>query len=326
MTLDPLLKISDLKVHFFVDEGVVKALDGIDLVLEQGETLAIVGESGCGKSITALSIMQLVPSPGKVVGGMIDFENQNLLSLREKQMRRIRGNDISMIFQEPMTSLNPVLKISEHLIEVIRLHRSLTPAEAFDHGVEMLFKVGISDPKRRMSDYPHQMSGGMRQRVMIAMALACDPKLIIADEPTTALDVTIQAQILDLMNQLKEDYSASIMLITHDLGVVAESADTVAVMYAGSIVERAGVVQLFDAPKHPYTVGLMESIPKLDEPIPADRMLKAISGLVPSPLNLPPGCIFRDRCSQSIQECKCSLPPLEETSPGHWVRCWLYAK
>lgn len=317
-----LLEIRNLGVHFFVDEGRVKAVDGIDLVIRRGETIALVGESGCGKSVTALSIMQLVPWPGRIIKGQIFFNGQNIANLTEKQMRRIRGNQISMVFQEPMTSLNPVLRIRDHMTEVIRLHEKVSKQEAFGRSVGMLRKVGIPDPERRIHEYPHQMSGGMRQRIMIAMALACRPKLVIADEPTTALDVTIQAQILDLMNKLQEDFGASILLITHDLGVVAEMARSVAVMYAGQIVEYADIIRLFTEPKHPYTLGLMRSIPKMDEPIPEDRMLQTIPGMVPSPLDLPRGCYFQERCFLASDHCRSDNPPLFEVGPGHLARCW----
>jgi peptide/nickel transport system ATP-binding protein/oligopeptide transport system ATP-binding protein len=317
----PLIRIDDLAVHFFTDDGVVKAVDGIDLTLSEGETLALVGESGCGKSVTALALIGLVPPPGRVVRGRIDFNGQDIVTLSEKQLRHIRGDDISMVFQEPMTSLNPVKKIGGHITEVIRLHQKKSKREAFRSGAEMLGKVGIPDAARRMQDYPHQMSGGMRQRVMIAMALACNPKLIIADEPTTALDVTIQAQILSLMNRLRKDFQTSILLITHDLGVVAETAHHVAVMYAGRLVERAPVHELFARPLHPYTLGLMKSIPKLDSPIPQDRLLEVIPGVVPNPLEVPAGCAFGDRCSFLSERCRVHVPPLVEVRPGHLVRC-----
>ena len=318
---EPLLTINDLAVHFFTDDGVIKAVDGIDLTISEGETLALVGESGCGKSVTALATIGLVPPPGRVVRGRVDFNGQNLLSLSEKQLRGIRGNDISMVFQEPMTSLNPVKKIGDHMTEVIRLHKKRSKRDAFNLAADMLGRVGIPDAARRMQDYPHQMSGGMRQRVMIAMALACNPMLIIADEPTTALDVTIQAQILKLMNRLRKDFQTSILLITHDLGVVAATAHFVAVMYAGQLVERASVHELFARPLHPYTLGLMKSIPKLDRPIPANRLLEAIPGVVPNLLNIPPGCAFGDRCSRMSDNCRKNLPPLVEVKPGHLVRC-----
>jgi peptide/nickel transport system ATP-binding protein len=322
MKKDILLEITDLQTHFYTEGGIVKAVDGIDVTIHSGETLALVGESGCGKSVTALSILQLVAPPGRITGGRILFEGRNLIELSEKQMQAIRGNRISFIFQEPMTSLNPVYKIGAQVAEVVRLHQRGKPGEADRRAVEMLAKVGIPDPERRVKEYPHQMSGGMRQRVMIAMALACSPTLIIADEPTTALDVTIQAQILDLMNNLKARSGTSILLITHDLGVVAEMAQSVAVMYAGKIVEYAGVEALFANPRHPYTLGLMASIPSFDAPSPPDRMLTAIPGIVPSLIDLPPGCAFRERCGRVSARCARAIIPLVDTGGGHMVRCW----
>jgi len=322
---EPLLCIEDLHTCFFTDDGVVNAVSGLDLKIDRGETIGLVGESGCGKSVTALSIMRLIPQPpGRITRGRIIFEEQDLIGLSEEAIRQIRGNRISMIFQEPMTSLNPVFKVGDQIAEAYRLHQRLQRREALAKSVEMLAKVGIPDPTKRINEYPHQMSGGMRQRVMIAMALACNPKLIIADEPTTALDVTIQAQILELMNDLKQDFGASILLITHDLGVVAETAQRVAVMYAGKIVEHAGVLKLFSEPKHPYTLGLMASIPKMDQPVPADRMLQTISGVVPSLLNLPEGCAFQDRCNRVFEHCYSEDPRLINMGSDHQVRCWLY--
>ena len=315
---DILIQVNDLHTNFYMDEGVVKAVDGVDLFLRKGETLGLVGESGCGKSVTALSIMRLIQQPpGRIEKGQILFENQDLLGMSEEQMRQIRGNHISMIFQEPMTSLNPVFRIGGQIAEAIRLHQGLSKGSAMERAVEMLQKVGIPDPETRVKEYPHQMSGGMRQRVMIAMALSCNPKMMIADEPTTALDVTIQAQILDLMNKLKEDFGASILLITHDLGVIADMAQSVAVMYAGKIVEYADVVELFTMPKHPYTV---------DELVPEDRMLRTIPGIVPSLLDLPAGCSFQERCSQGFDLCGKKDPPLIEVGHGHLVRCWHYGQ
>jgi len=323
----PLLRIEDLYTCFFTDDGVVNAVSELDLKIDRGETLGLVGESGCGKSVTALSIMRLIPQPaGRITRGRIIFEAQDLIGLPEEAMRQIRGNRISMIFQEPMTSLNPVFKVGSQIAEAYRLHQGLHRREAHAKSAEMLAKVGIPDPTKRINEYPHQMSGGMRQRVMIAMALACNPQLIIADEPTTALDVTIQAQILELMNDLKQDFGASILLITHDLGVVAEMAQRVAVMYAGKIVEQAGVVELFREPKHPYTLGLMASIPKMDQPVPPDRMLQTISGVVPSLLNLPDGCAFQDRCNRVFERCYRENPRLIHMGSDHEVRCWLYAQ
>jgi peptide/nickel transport system ATP-binding protein len=324
-TNENLLEINDLHTNFYTDEGLVKAADGIDIHIRKGETLGLVGESGCGKSVTALSVMRLIQEPpGRIVQGEIRFHDRNLLELPEAEMRRIRGNRISMIFQEPMTSLNPLFRCGGQISEVIRLHQGLSKKDAADRAVEMLQKVGIPDSVSRAREYPHQMSGGMRQRVMIAMALSCNPELMIADEPTTALDVSIQAQILALMNQLKEDFGASILLITHDLGVIAEMAQSVAVMYAGKIVEYVDVTRLFDNPKHPYTVGLMESIPKIDEMVPEDRMLSAIPGVVPSLYNLPFGCYFQERCLYAFDQCIHQVPPLNEIEPGHLLRCWKY--
>jgi oligopeptide/dipeptide ABC transporter ATP-binding protein len=321
---NPLLEISGLKTYFFTRKGVVKAVDGIDLTIREGETVGLVGESGCGKSMTALSIMRLVPEPtGRIVEGSIRFEGRDLVQATEREMRSIRGNRISMIFQEPMTSLNPVIKVGLQISEAIQLHQDLDAREAWGRSIEMLRLVGIPSPGSRVNEYPHQMSGGMRQRVMIAMALSCRPKLMIADEPTTALDVTIQAQILDLIHRLKERFGSSILLITHNLGVVAEVAQYVGVMYAGHIVEYADVVRLFKNPKHPYTRGLFLSIPKKRAPGKRER-LKAIPGVVPELLELPSGCKFQDRCSNPSQKCKETLPSLVEIEPGHRVRCRLY--
>jgi len=322
---EPLLHIENLNTHFFTDDGVIKAVNGVDLNIQAGETLAVVGESGCGKSVTALSIMRLIQSPpGRIVDGSIRFDGVELSNLNDEAMRQIRGNRISMIFQEPMTSLNPVFKAGSQVAEAVLLHQGVSKSQAMEKAVEMMAKVGIPDPARRAQEYPHQLSGGMRQRVMIAMALACNPRLMIADEPTTAMDVTIQAQILDLMNALKNDLGAAIMLITHDLGVVAEMAQRVVVMYTGNVVEQAEVNELFTAPKHPYTIGLLSSIPKLDHPVPENRMLPTISGVVPSLLDLPPGCNFVRRCPQAMDRCAREMPPLFEINEGHWSRCWLH--
>ncbi len=318
-----LLKISGLRTVFTTEDGTAAAVDGVDLSVGYGETVGLVGESGCGKSVTALSIMRLIPSPpGKIVSGGILFERADLLKLSEPQMRKIRGNDISMIFQEPMTSLNPVFKVQNQIAEVFRVHRNMSKSEAADAAVVMLRKVGIPSPEKRAKDYPHQLSGGMRQRVMIAMALACDPKLILADEPTTALDVTIQAQILELMNGIKTEKGTGIILITHDLGVVAEMADRVAVMYTGKIVEEAPVDSLFSSPQHPYTIGLLESIPHLGEEAKGKSRLHVIKGMVPDMRNLPRGCTFQDRCPEVQEICK-EAPALEKKSSGHLVRCWM---
>jgi peptide/nickel transport system ATP-binding protein len=321
-----LLTIRNLHTYFFSDEGVAKAVDGVDLELKEGGTLGVVGESGCGKSVTALSVMRLIPDPpGKITEGEILFGGTNLLKLSEAEMRRIRGRSISMIFQEPMTSLNPVFQIGDQISEVLRLHEGLSRKEAWDRSVEMLKLVGIPSPERRVQEYPHQLSGGMRQRAMIAMALACSPKLMIADEPTTALDVTIQAQILELMNRLQKDKGMSVILITHNLGVIAETAQKVAVMYAGRVVEYAEVKPIFGNPMHPYTQGLLKSIPRLDEEHARKARLEAIPGLVPSLLELPPGCKFSNRCKYVFEKCM-KEPQLTEAAPGHMVRCWLHEK
>jgi peptide/nickel transport system ATP-binding protein/oligopeptide transport system ATP-binding protein len=326
-TTDPiLLHVEDLHTFFYTKSGIIKAVNGIDFLVQKGKTVGLVGESGCGKSVTALSIIRLVQSPGRVIKGRIFFENRNLLDLDEQEMRHIRGNRISMIFQEPMTSLNPVHCIGDQISEAIWLHQGLSKRKAMDLTVEMLIKVGISDPKKRIREYPHQMSGGMRQRVMIAMALSCNPKMIIADEPTTALDVTIQAQILDLMDKLRRDIGVSILLITHDLGIVAEMAHSVIVMYAGKIVEYADSLVFFDEPKHPYTLGLLGSIPKMDGPIPHDKILSAIPGVVPNLLELPEGCSFQSRCPIAFDLCKKEEPLLFEVGSNHLVRCWQFGR
>ncbi len=319
-----LLKIRNLHTYFFTDEGVAKAVDGVDLELEEKGTLGLVGESGCGKSVTALSIMRLIPEPpGKIVKGEVVFGRTNLLSLSEGEMRKVRGRSISMIFQEPMTSLNPVFQIGDQISEVLRLHEGMSKREAWNRSIEMLRLVGIPSPERRVTEYPHQLSGGMRQRAMIAMALACRPKLMIADEPTTALDVTIQAQILELINRLQKETGMAVILITHNLGVIAETAQKVAVMYAGRIVEYAPVRSLFLTPRHPYTQGLLQSIPRLDKGHGGKQRLEAIPGLVPSLLDLPPGCKFSNRCKYLMEKCQ-EEPELKEMDPGHFVRCWLY--
>ncbi|RCW55387.1 ABC transporter ATP-binding protein [Halanaerobium sp. ST460_2HS_T2] len=320
--VEKLVEVKNLKTYFYTEEGIVKAVDGVDFEIYPGETLGVVGESGCGKSVTSLSIMRLVESPpGRIEAGEIIFKGKDLIKISEKEMRKIRGNDISMIFQEPMTSLNPVYTVGDQIMEAIILHKGVNKKEARRQAIEMLQKVGIPLPEQRVDEYPHQLSGGMRQRVMIAMALSCDPQLLIADEPTTALDVTIQAQILELMNSLKESYGMAIMMITHDLGVIAEVSDRVAVMYAGKVVEYSEVNTLFDDPKHPYTWGLMNSIPKLDKDV--DR-LEAIPGSVPSPLNFPEGCKFNTRCPLAADKCFDQEPPLEDTGGGHLARCWRY--
>ena len=320
------LEIENLQTHFFTPGGVVRAVDGVSYSVRAGETLGVVGESGCGKSVTALSILRLVTTPpGRIVGGSIRFEGRDLLQCTESEMEQIRGNDISMIFQEPMTSLNPLFKVGDQISEAIALHKGLTKRQARDHAIDMLRRVSIPEPEQRAQAYPHQMSGGMRQRVMIAMALSCDPKVLIADEPTTALDVTIQAQILDLMRELRESFGTAIVLITHDMGVVAENADRVVVMYAGRKVEEADVDDLFDSPAHPYTKGLLAAIPHLDDAARADSTrsrLNEIKGMVPSLAHLPPGCSFAPRCGFASDRCREAYPPLDEIRPRHWVACW----
>jgi peptide/nickel transport system ATP-binding protein/oligopeptide transport system ATP-binding protein len=320
-----LLDIRNLSTHFDVRGYVAKAVDNLSLSIAPGRTLGLVGESGCGKSVTAHSIIRLIPQPpGRIVNGEIFFDGQDLLELSEAQMRKIRGNQISMIFQEPMTSLNPVFTVGDQVGEVIRLHQRLSRGETRKRVIEMFHLVGIPAPESRVADYPHQMSGGMRQRVVIAMALACNPKLMIADEPTTALDVTIQAQILDLMNTLKQETGASILFITHDLGVIAEMAQNVAVMYAGKMVEYADVETLFATPKHPYTVGLMESIPVIGRQTQGG-ILKTIKGIVPSLLRLPAGCLFNERCPDAFKDCFEIQPQLYGVGDNHVARCLKYA-
>jgi len=316
----PLLSVRNLRVGFQTEDGLVLAVDGISFDLERGATLGIVGESGCGKSVTSLSIMRLIPSPpGKILGGQILFEGEDLLKKSQAEMRRIRGNEISMIFQEPMTSLNPVFTIGDQIMEAIMLHQKLDKKAAREKAIEMLRLVGIPSPEKRVDEYPHQLSGGMRQRVMIAMALSCNPKLLIADEPTTALDVTIQAQILDLMRKLQDELGTAIILITHDLGVVAEMVDEVIVMYAGKIVERTDVRSLFRDPKHPYTEGLLGSLPRLH----ADQeRLQTIEGVVPSPFNMPKGCRFHPRCRYAQPICQLYEPPLMDVGGGHLAACF----
>jgi peptide/nickel transport system ATP-binding protein len=319
----PLLEVEGLRTHFFTRDGVVRAVDGVSFSIQPGETLALVGESGCGKSVTSLSIMRLIASPpGRVVGGTIRFDGRDLLALSEPEMRKVRGNEISMIFQEPMTSLNPVLTIGRQIAESLVLHRGMTRADAMARTVELLRLVNIPEPARRAAEYPHQMSGGMRQRVMIAMALACDPKLLIADEPTTALDVTIQAQILDLMRELQAKTGTAILLITHDLGVVAEMAQRVVVMYAGRKVEEAPVGELFAHPRHPYTRGLMNSMPRLGSSLGARQRLQEIPGMVPSLREPLAGCAFAARCAYAVEACRTGVPPFDPKAPGHAVACW----
>jgi peptide/nickel transport system ATP-binding protein len=322
----PALAVDGLKTYFFTRLGILKAVDDLSFALGRRETLAIVGESGCGKSMTALSIMRLVPDPpGRIVAGSVALDGRDLLKLDEAQMRDVRGNDISMIFQEPMTSLNPVLTIGSQISETLRLHQDLAKSAAAEKAVVMLARVRIPEPAQRANEYPHQLSGGMRQRAMIAMALACNPKVLIADEPTTALDVTIQAQILDLMLALQEEFDTAVILITHDLAVVAETAQRVIVMYAGRKVEEAGVEALFEQPLHPYTAGLLASIPQLSSlggGLHASGRLREIPGTVPPLHNLPAGCPFAPRCALADERCRAEDPPLEAKRPGHWAACW----
>ncbi len=319
-----LLELKGLRTHFDTDDGVARAVDGVSYRLLEGETLGVVGESGCGKSVTALSVMQLVPRPpGRIVEGQILLRDKNLLELSSDEMRRIRGNEIAMIFQEPMTALNPVFTVGDQIIETVRLHRGVSKEEARDHAIEMLRKVGIPSPVARVDEYPHQMSGGMRQRVMIAMAMSCGPDLLIADEPTTALDVTIQAQILDLIRQLQEEERMGVLLITHDLGVVAETAHHVAVMYAGKVVEYASAEELFANPRHPYTIGLFRSLPDLAR---KGERLHTIPGMVPSATRFPSGCRYRTRCPVASEQCASEEPPLvaldgRGTESEHTVAC-----
>jgi len=321
----PLLEIKNLRTYFSVRGHTARAVDDVSLSILPGQTLGLVGESGCGKSVTAHSIMRLIPSPpGRIAGGEILFEGQDLVTLSEAQMRRIRGNRISMIFQEPMTSLNPTYPVGDQVEEVIRLHEKLSRAAARERSVDMFKLVGIPAAEKRIDDYPHQMSGGMRQRVMIAMALACNPQLMIADEPTTALDVTIQAQILDLMNKLKQETGAAILFITHDLGVIAEMSQHVAVMYAGRMMEYADARTLYANPKNPYTVGLLGSIPVLGRNSGGGR-LQTIPGVVPSLLNLPEGCLFSDRCPDVFEDCRRVAPAMVPAGENHFVRCLKYA-
>jgi oligopeptide/dipeptide ABC transporter ATP-binding protein len=315
----PLLEVRNLKTHFFTQDGVVKAVDGVSFTIGDGKTLGVVGESGCGKSITAMSILGIISRPGRIVAGQILLDGRDLAKLSSGDLREVRGNDIAIIFQEPMTSLNPVFTIGDQIAEVVSLHLHVDRKAGWARAVEMLSFVGISDAKRRAREYPHQLSGGMRQRVMIAMALSTNPALLIADEPTTALDVTIQAQILELMKEMRTRNGMSIMLITHDLGVVAEMADDVVVMYAGKIVEQSTAETVFERPHHPYTRGLLASIPRLGE---RRSRLEVIKGTVPNPLNLPTGCLFKRRCPYAMPICD-TPPPLQQVEPGHLSRCWL---
>ncbi|WP_028776297.1 ABC transporter ATP-binding protein [Shimazuella kribbensis] len=322
--MEPLLKVDDLRTQFHTDAGLVNVVDGVSLELKKGEILGVVGESGCGKSVTSLSVMQLLPKDiSKVASGSITLEGQDILAMSPSRLRKMRGNQISMIFQEPMTSLNPVFKIGDQIMEAIRFHMKISKKEAKVYAIEMLKKVGISRPESVVDEYPHQLSGGMRQRVMIAIAMACEPKILIADEPTTALDVTIQAQILNLMRQLQQEKGTSIMLITHDLGIVAQMCDRVVVMYAGQVVEETDVKSLFKNPKHPYTKGLLASLPQLSG---NQNKLKSIPGQVPALDEMPTGCRFAPRCEFRMDECDTSKPNLLNVAENHTCRCYLYQK
>lgn len=316
-----LLEVRDLRTYFHTSDGVARAVDGVSFEVAEGETLGIVGESGCGKSVTALSILRLVDDPGRIESGSILFQNRELLDLQPREMRKVRGAEISMIFQEPMTSLNPVFTVGDQIIEAVRLHQTKDYDLARDAAIEMLKHVGIPSPEQRIDDYPHQLSGGMKQRVMIAMALVCRPALLIADEPTTALDVTIQAEILDLLANLQKQFGMAIMLITHNLGIVAGMARRVLVMYAGRVAEYSPTGDLFENPKHPYTISLFKSVPRVDAP--KRERLEAIEGQVPNPKNWPSGCRFHPRCPYAIDICPKEQPPLEEKRPGHWSACWV---
>ena len=320
----PLLDISGLKVHFKTDDGMVRAVDGVDISVNRGETVSIVGESGCGKTVTAMTVLKLIAMPpGRIMAGKILFEGRDLVPMAPDEMRAIRSKQIGIVFQEPMTSLNPVYTVGQQIAETVRHHEGLSKRAAFDRAAEMLALVQIPNPQKRVHDYPHQFSGGMRQRVMIAMALSCNPKLLIADEPTTALDVTIQAQILELMDEMKQRLGMSILLITHAMGVVAETAQRVIVMYAGKVVEDATVENLFANPRHPYTQGLIRSIPRIDLAATTHTRLEAIPGTVPSLLNPPVGCRFAARCRFATEACTLAEPPLREVTPGHKVACIL---
>ncbi len=322
--MDYLLQVEDLKTTFYTDNSVIRAVDGVSFNVKPGEVVGLVGESGCGKSVVSLSIMRLIKyPPGKIEGGRVLYNNRDLLTLDEKSMRKIRGNDIAMIFQEPMTSFNPVYKIGDQVSEAIRLHQGLEREDAWKEAAKMLELVGIPRPGEIINDYPHQLSGGMRQRAMIAMALSCNPQLLIADEPTTALDVTIQAQILELMKEIKERINTAIIFITHDLGVIAEMAQHVVVMYSGKVVEDTDVLSLFNEPQHPYSAGLIRSKPKLEE---EKEVLEYIPGTVPNPMEMPTGCAFHPRCPEVMDICSQEMPDLIETKPRHLVRCWLYQK
>ena len=320
-----LLEVKDLQTHFFTMDGVVRAVDGVSYDLEEGETLGLVGESGCGKSVSALSLMRLIPdAPGKIVNGEVYLDGEDILKIGMDEMRNVRGAKMSMVFQEPMTSLNPVLTVERQLTETLQLHKGMGKAESRREGVDLLSRVGIPDPEQRIKQYPHQFSGGMRQRVMIAMALSCNPRLIIADEPTTALDVTIQAQILELMKSLTSEFGVALIVITHNLGVVARYADRVNIMYAGKIIERGTAREIYSNPRHPYTVGLLRSVPRLD--LPRRARLDPIEGQPPDLVRLPQGCAFRARCRWAIDKCATDTPILEEVDSTHWSACWRSAE
>ncbi len=320
--MPPLLSVKDLKTYFYTEEGVVKAVDGVTYDVQEGETLALVGESGCGKSVSAMSILRLIPfPPGRIVDGEVLFDGEDILKMDETEIRRVRGNRISMVFQEPMTSLNPVLTIGKQLTESIELHLKLDKEAATARAVQLLEMVGVAEAERRVNDYPHQFSGGMRQRVMIAMAMACNPRLLIADEPTTALDVTIQAQVLEVMARLSREFGTAVIIITHNLGVVARYADRVNVMYAGKIIETSTAEKVYADPRHPYTLGLLNSVPRLDQA--SGEKLIPIEGLPPDLGHLPPGCAFYPRCTYRIDKCKEEYPPLQMVAEGHYAACWV---
>ena len=323
----PILQVRNLKTYFFTVDGIAKAVDDVSINLYKGKTLGLVGESGCGKSVTAMSIIRLIKDPpGKTVGGQVFFDGRDLQQISTKEIKAVRGKQIAMIFQEPMTSLNPVYKVGDQIAEMLMLHEKLNKRDSWDRAVGMLKKVQIPSPEKRANDYPHQLSGGMRQRVMIAMALSCNPKVLIADEPTTALDVTVQAQIIDLMLELKEEFGTAILLITHDLGVIAEIAERVDVMYAGKVVEKAGTLSIFEQPKHPYTRGMLKSLPKLETKSGSnDRRLQEIKGLVPSFFELPGGCSFHPRCCYTMEVCREKPPELIDIGGDHLVQCHLYS-
>jgi oligopeptide transport system ATP-binding protein len=320
--MPPLLQVNDLKAYFFTDEGIIKAVDGVTYDVQEGETLALVGESGCGKSVSAMAMLRLIPiPPGRIMGGEVVFEGDDLLKLNEGEMRRVRGNRISMVFQEPMTSLNPVLTVGKQLTESLEIHLKLDKEAAHARAIQLLEMVGVSEAESRINAYPHQFSGGMRQRVMIAMAMSCNPKLLIADEPTTALDVTIQAQVLEVMHRLSQEFGTALIIITHNLGVVARYADRVNVMYAGRIIERSSAEKVYADPRHPYTLGLLNSVPRLDQV--EQEKLVPIEGLPPDLGHLPPGCAFYPRCTYRVEKCRDEYPPLQLVAENHYAACWV---